>query len=90
MFQVHRNHVALPWPVDSPTLTKHCVSIAVDITDYELDNSDSLIARFGKLTGHTCESLTDLTSMLNEEHDLTGSNHLEETGSQKTLVGTLS
>ncbi|XP_060576456.1 RNA ligase 1-like [Ruditapes philippinarum] len=91
LFKLHRNHVALPWPVDSPTLTKRRVSVAVDTTKYELDNNDSLIARFGKFTGHSCESLTDLTNLLmSEECDVAGSCLQEQTGSPQKMIGTQS
>jgi hypothetical protein len=72
-------------------LTKRRVSVAVDTTKYELDNNDSLIARFGKFTGHWCESLTDLTNLLmSQEFDVAGSCLQEQIDSQKKNIGTQS
>lgn len=63
LFKLHRNHVALPWPAGEPTLTLRPVTIAVDTTNYELDDNDSLIALFGKFRDHKCDSLKDLKNL---------------------------
>ncbi|XP_053384932.1 uncharacterized protein C12orf29 homolog [Mercenaria mercenaria] len=91
LFKLHRNHVALPWPVESPTLTRQRVSVAVDTTNYELDNNDSLIAQFGKVYGHTCESVKDLKNLfMSEEHVSTGVGPQEQIGFQTKINVTMS
>lgn len=69
LFKLHRNHVAISWPVPEPTLTLRRVIVTVDTTKYELEDEKSLIGRFGKICGQSCESLKHLEYLLTADMD---------------------
>ena len=67
LFQVHRNHVSLPWPVDDPALSRRPVEIRVDASQYELNTDTGLVSMLDKCKGHMCESLRDLETLVVKE-----------------------
>jgi len=62
MFQVHRNHICLPWPVSQPSLTLRLLTVAM--TTCDLDTENSLLAAVVKLGGQLCAGLRDLERLL--------------------------
>lgn len=63
VFQVHRNHLSLPWPVQQVSLLQRPVKISMATEVDDVDSDNDLISKTMKLKGQTCDSLRDLESV---------------------------
>ncbi|OWF52570.1 uncharacterized protein C12orf29 homolog [Mizuhopecten yessoensis] len=65
LYKLHRHHVNLPWPISDPALSHRPVTVAVDLTTYEVEeDKKSCLWTLSKLNGQTCDSLPAIVGLL--------------------------
>ena len=67
MFQLHRNHIGLPWPVKETALSERPVEILVDVGPYEMEDEKTVFKKLSSFHGHVYESLKALENVFVSE-----------------------
>lgn len=65
VWQLHRHHLNLPWPVDLPTLSQRRVTIEVNATEFNIDTqATSQFSTLAAVNGVIVNQLRDIENIL--------------------------